>query len=266
MPEYTVQSTTTPRLSAWIWIPPAIALLLTAAILLADSNQHWFLLLNAHAAAISPVIWSGLTNIASTGGAYAIVSAALPWQPRWGAAALLALPAGSIFTHGLKDMFSMSRPAGVLSPDEFNLIGDVLKHNALPSGHSVTAFGIGAAIALCCVLDGRRWLAWIALGIALVTAFSRIAVGAHWPLDVTTGAVGGWVCGALGVWLSMHWRFWQRDLGIRVMAIILGASAIWLFIDDLKYPEGEWAQYVLAVCGTLGALLALIFGRRWSRT
>lgn len=251
--------------SAWTWITPALATVIVLLIVVTGSNQQWFLALNAHAAVISPVIWSGLTVTASTGGGYAILAACLPWWPRWSAAALLALPAGAIYTHAIKGVIDMQRPAGVLSPEVFNIIGNVIRHHAVPSGHSVTAFGIAAVIALCCIGEGRRRLPWLVLIVAALLSFSRIAVGAHWPLDVAIGAGGGWLCGVLGVWLSAQWRFWQRDSGVRVMAVILGVSALWLFFDDLKYPDGEWAQYALATLGTLGTLTALVVGRRWSR-
>ena len=226
--------------------------------MLAGANTSLFLAWNEASRALPAEVWAGITNIASTGGAFALLAVALHWQPRWAAAGLLALPAGSIYAHGLKRLFQEARPGAVLDPEQIWIVGKVLKANAFPSGHSVTAFGIGAAVALCCLTPGRRWLAWVALAVAVLAAFSRVAVGAHWPLDIFAGAAGGWLCGALGVWWSSHWHFWTRPKGIRIMAAIIGVSSLWLFFDDLGYPEGLWMQYLLATAGCVGAAYAMI--------
>ncbi len=254
-------STPTLRLqSDWTWLllPAVVPALVALLVVAGDANTSLFLAWNEASRALPAEFWAGVTNVASTGGAFAVLAVALHWQPRWAASALLALPAGTVYAHGLKKLFQEARPGAVLDPDQIWIVGKLLKANAFPSGHSVTAFGIGAAIALCSLTPGRRWLAWVALAVAALAAFSRVAVGAHWPLDVFAGAAGGWLCGALGVWWSSHWHFWTRPNGIRFMAGIIGLSSLWLFFDDLGYPEGLWMQYLLATAGCAGAVYALI--------
>ncbi|MGL1832839.1 phosphatase PAP2 family protein [Rhodocyclaceae bacterium SMB388] len=242
----------------WVWALPALTGLLAAIARLNDWNTDWFVAWNGAAQVLPAAVWAGVTNLGSTGGAFAVVTATLVWQPRWAAAALLAAPAGTLFTHGFKRLFSEARPAAVLDPEQITIIGTALKANAFPSGHSVTAFALAAVIALCSLHAGRRRLAWLALAVATVTAFSRVAVGAHWPLDILVGAAGGWLCGALGVWWSARWRFWEAPNGVRIMSALLGASALWLFFENLGYPEGRWMQYALASLGVAGAVAAFI--------
>ena len=241
----------------WIILPAAIPALLGVMVALAGNNTDLFLAWNEASRVLPATFWAGVTNLGSTGGAFAILATTLHWQPRWAAAALLAVPAGTVYTHGLKNLFNEPRPGAVLDPDHFWVIGKLLRAGAFPSGHSVTAFGIGAVIALCAVQSGRRGLAWLMLAGASLAAFSRVSVGAHWPLDVFAGAAGGWLCGALGVWWSSRWRFWERTNGIRTMALLIGLSCVWLLFDDLGYPEGVWMQYLLATAGSLGAGYAL---------
>ena len=125
--------------------------------------------------------------------AIALLAPTLKTQPRWLASVFLAAPLATLFSEGGKRAFDIMRPAGVLEPGSFNLIGQKLYVHAFPSGHSVTAFVVAAAVVLAWPRAASRWRAGLAgLALAALVALSRIAVGAHWPLDVLTGAAGGW--------------------------------------------------------------------------
>ncbi|WP_407277791.1 phosphatase PAP2 family protein [Aromatoleum evansii] len=246
--------------ACWIAVPAAILALCALATLASGRNSEWFLGWNGAAAALPAFVWAGLTNLGATSGAFAVLAGFLAWHPRWAASALLAVPAGALYTHGAKEFFDEARPAAVLGPENFNVIGEVLRTGSFPSGHSATAFGFAAVAALCAVQSGRRLVALSALALASAVAFSRVAVGAHWPLDIFAGAAGGWLCGAFGVWWSSHWRFWERRTGWRVLAALLAAFSISIFFEELGYPEGRWIQYVLCAWGLGGIAFALARG------
>ncbi|GAA2027548.1 hypothetical protein GCM10009839_27950 [Catenulispora yoronensis] len=83
--------------------------------------------------------------------------------------------------------------------------------NSYPSGH--VAFAVSLAIAVCMLAAGTRWFRLtVALGTlwTLLIAFSRLYIGAHYPLDVLgsvlvsvaaivllTGLWHGWIAGNL---------------------------------------------------------------------
>lgn len=243
----------------WIALPAAICALVAGGVVLGGVNESWFLSWNHHAnRVLPPFLWAAITNFGSTLGAFALITPALAWRPRWIAATLLAAPAATIYTHGLKDFFSEPRPPAVLALEDFNVIGLALRTDSFPSGHATTAFVVGGVLTLCARQDQRRWLGWVALGAAALIAFSRIAVGAHWPLDVFAGAAGGWLSAALGVHWSGRWRFWERVRGVRVMAALMLVVAALLAYEDLGYPEGLWMQYLLIAWCVVGATYALL--------
>lgn len=61
-----------------------------------------------------------------------------------------------------------------------------------PSGHSTNAMTVFASLALNL---RKRWMTILAIVIPLLTGFSRVVVGAHYPTDV----LGGWMLGLLSV-------------------------------------------------------------------
>ena len=89
-------------------------------------------------------------------------------------------------------------------------------------------------------------------------AFSRIAVGAHWPLDVLAGAAGGWTAGAIGVWLSIRLPAFSEPRSIRIMATIALATSLALLFVDIGQPEAHLYRIGLAAWGIGGAAAALM--------
>jgi membrane-associated phospholipid phosphatase len=96
---------------------------------------------------------------------------------------------------GLKEWFSFPRPSLALPPEFVHVVGSP-EHNlmhSLPSGH--TSFAMLIVASAWPVLT-RPWR-WAAGGFVLWVALSRISLGAHFPADVTVGALS---C-LLVVWL-----------------------------------------------------------------
>ena len=234
-------------------LPILVCVLCAGIILVTDTNIDGFLMGNAAAQWLPPFLWAGITNLGNTLGAFCLVAPTLAWRPRWTAAALLAVPFGSLYTHAIKRWGDLPRPAAILPPETFHVIDSTLLKHSFPSGHALTAFVAVGILVFC----SQRRLAWLALPIAMLVAFSRIAVGAHWPLDLLAGAVGGWATAAVGCALSARWRFWENVRGQRILAGIALICVPFFFFEDTKYPRGIWMQHLLCAIGLLGALYAL---------
>lgn len=102
-------------------------------------------------------------------------------------------------THGTQVILVPEKAAAIPANNDF----------AFPSGHAAIAFA-GAYIltreethsrhSKKHSQEGKRSLKLLFLGFAILTAFSRIYLGKHYPLDVVAGGALGW---------SMGWAAWK---------------------------------------------------------
>ena len=71
---------------------------------------------------------------------------------------------------------------------------------SFPSGHTSASFA-AATVLLATKWKGR----WVALGLAVLIAFSRLYLYVHFPSDVVGGMGVGILCGLLAVTIWNHW-------------------------------------------------------------
>lgn len=73
------------------------------------------------------------------------------------------------------------------------------------SGHSSNAFAVALFIIIT-LSAKRRYIIPIALGYAVLTAYSRIYLGVHYPGDILVGAITGSILGTLFAYLHLQAR------------------------------------------------------------
>lgn len=125
------------------------------------------------------------------------------YAPRiWGAlfaSSLISL----VVSASLKKLLAVPRPAAMFDNDHFVIIGRTLSgKTSLPSGHSMTTF-IVITILLFALMPQNRihkfiW-SFFVLTLGLFIAFSRVGVGAHYPLDVIIGCTIGYILAIIGI-------------------------------------------------------------------
>jgi undecaprenyl-diphosphatase len=121
-------------------------------------------------------------------------------------------------------------------PEVLLPVSEIPTNASFPSGHAMVATVTAGMLALVLLpAVARRWrplLVAVAVLLAVVVGFTRLALGVHFVSDV----VAGW---ALGVgWLAIMvgaFRVWQRDHGVRVPPVREGVD-----------PQAVEAQHVHA--------------------
>lgn len=189
----------TPLKSAWTWAIPLTGLVLLLGIIVSDTNQRLFLFIN-HLLYLEPAaLWLNITLFGDAGMIMVLVLPFIGRRPDLIWSALLAAVITTLLVNGGKEFFLLDRPPHVLTADQFHQIGNVFSAASFPSGHTAAAFTLAGVVAL--LPFSNRVRVGVLIYAALI-GLSRIAIGAHWPMDVTAGMVVGWSAALLGVHLA----------------------------------------------------------------
>lgn len=103
-----------------------------------------------------------------------------------------ALAAAGVVNGALKYSVGRERPSVTADPLRFRPIATENRWQSFPSGHTVVAFSLAAAVSE----EARRpWVTMLAYGGAAAVAWSRVYEDKHWTSYVAAGALIGIVAG-----------------------------------------------------------------------
>lgn len=210
--------------------------------------------------------WAGLNALADTWLTLGLLLPFVLWKPRLAILMLFAAIIATLITHSLKPLLDIARPPAVYEPGAFHLIGHAIHSKAFPSGHTVTAFTLAGLLIL--GLRPRLPVGVLILLVASLMGISRMVAGVHWPTDVLAGSIVGLLSVAGAVWLADRWPAARRARWPVLAAVIVTAvcalSAPWV---DVGYPQGTWANWLVAMIGVVALFLGTLryWPGRWGR-
>ncbi len=218
----------------WSWGVPLAAVLLALLVWAGGGNEALFLALNRGLPG-SDGLWASLTSLGDAAVALGLLLPFVGRRPRVVLGGVLSALLATLCVQTLKSVLALPRPAAVLDPGLLRIIGPEIHTRSFPSGHTATAFVLAGIIVLA-LRPSSAWR-WGLLSLAAAVGLSRIAVGAHWPLDVLAGAALGWAAAIGGHGLIDHFRAglgtaWQRLFA----GLCLLATVDVVFVSD-AYPE-----------------------------
>jgi membrane-associated phospholipid phosphatase len=228
----------------WCLVPLAVWL---GFWLLAPEPQ-FFLQLNRIAHFLPEMFWASFNMLGNGWAVFALACPLLVLAPRLLPAALVGGAISGILSYVLKHSLEMPRPAAVLDPSSFYIMGKPLAHFSMPSGHTLTAFAILTAFYFALEVHKRSAYRWLFVA-ATLAGLARIAVGAHWPADVCAGAAIGLFSGIAGARLTQSIPASALVPSAWLMRIISSAGLVGVYIlltTTIDFPQTRPAQWVAA--------------------
>ncbi len=248
-----MRKTAPPFQDPWVWMPLVVFMILIVIILVTGINIQMFQFFNKAYAITGDRFWAIMTLFGDGLVACVLLFPFLRKRPDIIWSVIIASMVYLIFLHSLKRILNVPRPAGVLANDSVHIIGRKLTKYAFPSGHTTTIFTLIGVIAFS---FRKNFLYIIGFIFALLVGFSRIAVGAHWPLDVCGGIILGWFSAWCGVIIAERSKWGYSRVAQIVYEVILFVCSINLLLFyDTHYLLAEPAKCVIGtVCLVWGSI------------
>jgi membrane-associated phospholipid phosphatase len=204
-------------------------------------QKKWFFYINHHLGQF-PAILYNVTQIGDATIFLSFLSIFIVYAPKIWEALLSASVVSLILSSILKNIFSVPRPAVVFDNSSFVIIGQTaVGHASLPSGHSITVFTTLTVLLFALMPEKLKYkILWFFFIICagLIIAFTRVGVGAHFPLDVIIGSIVGYISGLIGIFISQKFKIWSW-VGIKkyypiffVLMLVCAVSLVYGIINE----------------------------------
>ncbi len=159
-----------------------------------------------------------------------------------------------------KNAFAVLRPEHA-ALDQLVTLGPklALDNYAMPSGHVASA-----TMAMMFILQAhklKRWMFLLLIIYPVLTALSRIAVGAHWPADTFAGAAIGILLGLVFVELANREKVKQNSKTIQYITLTLYIPFIVLAISQIKSIHDVTSLIHQGMMVLIGVLALVVWGK-----
>ncbi|MBG6062297.1 membrane-associated phospholipid phosphatase [Flavobacterium sp. CG_9.1] len=210
-----------------------------------------------------PSVEYNLTQIGDASIFLSFLIILIVYAPKLWESLLSASLVSLLFSYILKKTFLVPRPAEVFANNSFIIIGKkAVGFASLPSGHSITVFT--TLTILLFAFNPKRlkykilWASFIILS-GLVIVFSRVGVGAHYPLDVIFGSIIGYISGLIGIFISRRYKIWTWINDKKYYPIFIITVLICCISLIMKIINENLIVFDLALISLFVALYTIIY-------
>lgn len=225
-----------------------------------EIQQEYFFFLNSVLSRY-PDLQYNLTETGNTLVVVSFLSIFILHAPKMWESLASALLVSCLFSRVLKKAFAVPRPAAFFDNDSFVIIGRTLTgHNSLPSGHSITIF-TALSIVMFAFMPSKLknkivWCSFFVLtGIMLI--FTRVAVGAHYPIDVFIGGIFGYISAIAGIFISRKYSIWKWISHKRYYPVFIIAFAVCWFSLAAKILSENLVIFYLSLFSLTVSLIKI---------
>ena len=227
-----------------------------------EIQKKYFYIINFKLAQFSLLIY----NITQIGDALIFLSFLtifIVYIPKIWESLIPSLLVSAIFSTTLKFFFKIPRPAAVFDNNTFNIIGKVLTGNSsLPSGHSITVFTIITLLLFAFMPEKWNYkVIWclLLMFIGVLIAFTRVGVGAHYPLDVVIGSIVGYISGVSGILINERYKFSSWISNIKYYPIFIFILLVCSIILITKILNENLIIFYLSFISLIISLYKIIY-------
>ena len=253
-------SNSVPTIEKWFFLPPIICATLLLAIQMTGRDVQVFLWLNQQGRFAGDTLWISVTTLGDGLVLFVLILPFIRRRPDLAWSLIVAWLLIALFIKGIKTSIVTYRPLSIIDPTQFRLVGAPYRYNSFPSGHATSAAAFAGTL---CIFFRQRWVRVPAIGLMLLVAFSRIAMGLHWATDVLVGLLGGWVLALLAYLLSSRLTFGRSRVAQIIFGVVIGGAAIRMFlINHTDYPQAFRLLQTIALGSIVFSICEFALARR----
>ena len=244
------------NIKLWLLIPPFLLLIIMILYFIINNDgssfiDHYvyvqkdlFFYLNNKLSQF-PNLQFNLTQLGDAMLFYPLLAIFIIYAPKLWEALLTSSFFSLIVSALLKKIFAVPRPAAMFDHDSFTIIGKTLSgKTSLPSGHSICAFIVITTLLFAFMpkkIGYKIIWSFFIISAGLIITFSRVGVGAHYPLDVIIGSTIGFIISIIGITISNRFKLfnWINDknkLPIFMLALVISGGVIIKKITEINLP------------------------------
>lgn len=225
------------------------------------TQKDLFLFLNSKLS-VFPILQYNLTQLGDVIIFLPFLTLYIVYAPKFWETLLTSLLVSSIITFPFKKIFAVPRPAAMFNNDSFVIIGKTLSGNtSLPSGHSIATFTILISVLFAFMpikLKSKIIWSFFIFITGFIIAFTRVGIGAHYPLDVVIGCLLGCIAALTGIIINKKINLWAWINNKKYYPIFIFLCSIWAIDIIYKIVTNNLMIFYFSLVSLIATLCLII--------